>query len=347
MFRNRLAVLGVTAVTVAVFAVGCGGGSKKADAPKDAEKAAAAPATESAPAPAPAPTGAAASEPGSGGGSNLVGPGTKSRPPMAFTFDMAPPTDSKDHFIEWMVKNRGEDPKFLAERWDRYEAMMGVGDLLNDQTRRAFLLTPREEFVRKISLSHSYEHNFLDIGYGVTISGPHAVGRMTSTLDIKKGDKVLEIGTGSGYQSALLGHLTDKVWTIEIIKPLADRTRSVYDGLISRGYSEYTNVHTKQADGYYGWEEAGPFDKIVVTCGIDHIPPSLLQQLKTGGVMVIPVGPPGQQHVLKVTKEANPDGTVKITRSDIYNGRVVPFVPFTKLEGNKIVGSHNGGSGKQ
>ena len=127
----------------------------------------------------------------------------------------------------------------------------------------------------------------------------------------------------------------------------ADRTRSVYDGLISRGYSEYTNVHTKQADGYYGWEEAGPFDKIVVTCGIDHIPPSLLQQLKTGGVMVIPVGPPGQQHVLKVTKEANPDGTVKITRSDIYNGRVVPFVPFTKLEGNKIVGSHNGGSGKQ
>ena len=88
-------------------------------------------------------------------------------------------------------------------------------------------------------------------------------------------------------------------------------------------------------------------DKIVVTCGIDHIPPSLLQQLKTGGVMVIPVGPPGQQHVLKVTKEANPDGTVKITRSDIYNGRVVPFVPFTKLEGNKIVGSHNGGSGKQ
>lgn len=349
MFKNRLAVLGVAAAVVAVSVVACG---KKDAAPKT-EAPAAAPAPETAPSTAPSPAPAspagepaaaagATAAPASSGGTSVVGPGSKSRPPQAFTFEMAPPTDSKEHYIQWMVETRGEDPRFLAERWDRYQAMLGVGDLLNDQTRRAFLLTPREEFVRKISISHSYEHNFLDIGYGVTISGPHAVGRMTSTLDIKKGDKVLEIGTGSGYQSALLGHLTDKVWTIEIIKPLADRTRSVYDGLISRGYSEYTNVHTKQADGYYGWEEAGPFDKIVVTCGIDHIPPSLLQQLKTGGVMVIPVGPPGQQHVLKVTKEANPDGTVKITRSDIYNGRVVPFVPFTKLEGNQIVGSHNG-----
>ena len=345
MFKNRLAVLGAAAAVVAVSVVACGQ-SKKDEAPKSDAPAATTPASEPAPAAEPAPSTAAPTTgpvavPASSGGSSLVGPGSKSRPPQAFTFEMTPPTDSKEHFIQWMVETRGEDPRFLAERWDRYQAMNGAGDLLNEQTRRAFLLTPREEFVRKISISHSYEHNFLDIGYGVTISGPHAVGRMTSTLDIKKGDKVLEIGSGSGYQSALLGHLTDKVWTIEIIKPLAERTRSVYDGLIARGYSEYTNVHTKQADGYYGWEEAGPFDKIVVTCGIDHVPPALLQQLKTGGVMVIPVGPPGQQHVLKVTKEANPDGTVKITRSDIYNGRVVPFVPFTKLEGNQIVGSHN------
>lgn len=261
--------------------------------------------------------------------------------PQVFTFEMTPPTDSKENFVNWMVTNRGEDRNFLGQRWDRYQAMLANGDLLNEQTKRAFLMTPREEFVRKISLAHSYDHAFLDIGFGVTISGPHAVGRMTSVLDIKKGEKVLEIGTGSGYQSSLLGHLTDKVWTIEIIKPLAERTRGVYDGLIAKGYSEYKNVNTKQADGYYGWEDAAPFDKIVVTCGIDHIPPSLLQQLKTGGVMVIPVGPPGAQHVLKVTKEANPDGTVKITRSDIYNGKVVPFVPFTKLEGDAIVGSHN------
>lgn len=259
----------------------------------------------------------------------------------AYTADLAPAMENKEAFVNWMVTNRGEDKKFLGQRWDRYQALIQRGDLTNDQTKRAFLLTPREEFVRKISLAHTYADNFLDIGFGVTISGPHAVSRMTSVLDIQKTDKVLEIGTGSGYQSSILGHITDKVWTVEIIKPLAERTRSIYDGIIAKGYSEYKNVKTKQADGYYGWEEAAPFDKIIVTCGIDHIPPALLKQLKTGGMMVIPVGPPGAQHVLKITKEANPDGTIKISRSDIYNGKVVPFVPFTKMEGDAIVGSHN------
>jgi protein-L-isoaspartate(D-aspartate) O-methyltransferase len=261
--------------------------------------------------------------------------------PKAYTYDMVPPMDNKEAFVEWMATNRGEDKKFLSQRWDRYQALIQRNDLTNEQTKRAFLMTPREEFVRKISLTHSYDDAFLDIGFGVTISGPHAVSRMTSVLDIQKTDKVLEIGTGSGYQSSILGHITDKVWTIEIIKPLAERTRGVYDGIIAKGYTEYKNVNTKQADGYYGWEEAAPFDKIIVTCGIDHIPPALLKQLKTGGMMIIPVGPPGAQHVLKITKEANPDGTIKIARSDIYNGRVVPFVPFTKLEGDAIVGSHN------
>ncbi len=335
--KTRLTRCGITVLTGAVWlgmvSVGCGHSPADVTHVDSTPPAAATPAASEA---------GSATEPAVPGNlRSTVGPGVNHPVPTPFTFDLTPPTDSKAHFVEWMVKNRGEDPNFLGERWDRYQAMITAGDLLNDQTRRAFLLTPREEFVRRISLTHSYDHNFLDIGFGVTISGPHAVGRMTSVLDIKPGDKVLEIGTGSGYQSSLLGHLTDKVWSIEIIKPLADRTRSVYDGLIARGYSEYRNVRTKQADGYYGWEDAAPFDKIVVTCGIDHVPPSLLQQLKVGGVMVIPVGPPGAQHVLKVTKEANPDGTVRITRSDIYNGRVVPFVPFTKLEGNAIVGSHN------
>jgi protein-L-isoaspartate(D-aspartate) O-methyltransferase len=252
-----------------------------------------------------------------------------------------PPTDSKDAYVSWMVANRGEDPTFLGERWDRHAKMLANNDLQNSQTTRAFLMTPREAFVRKISLAHSYDSNFIDIGYGVTISGPHAVGRMTSVLDVQPTDKVLEIGTGSGYQSAILSEITDKVWSIEIIKPLAERTRGVYDDLIAHGYSEYTHIHTKQADGYYGWEEAAPFDKIIVTCGIDHIPPSLLQQLKVGGIMVIPVGPPGAQHVLKVTKQTAEDGSVSISRSDIYNGKVVPFVAFTKLVGDAIVGSHN------
>jgi protein-L-isoaspartate(D-aspartate) O-methyltransferase len=210
---------------------------------------------------------------------------------------------------------------------------------------------------------------------------------MTSNIDPKQGEKVLEIGTGSGYQSAYLSHLTDQVYTIEIIKPLAERTRGVYDGLIAAGYAEFKAISTRNGDGYYGWvnaaaapvaapspavspspavaapaaapvaapspavspspavatPDAGPimFDKIIVTCGIDHVPPPLLQQLKPNGIMVIPVGPPGAQRVLKVVKSQAADGSITVARSDIYGGRIVPFVPFTKLEGDAIQGTHN------
>jgi protein-L-isoaspartate(D-aspartate) O-methyltransferase len=190
-------------------------------------------------------------------------------------------------------------------------------------------MTPREEFVTHDNLARAYEGHFLNIGFGVTITGPHSVCRMTNTLEIKRSDKVLEIGTGSGYQSAVLSNLTANVFSIEIIAPLAQRTRALYDSLIARGYSEYAAITTKNADGYYGWAEQAPFDKIIVTCGIDHVPPPLLQQMKPDGIMVIPVGPPGAQHVLKVIKKANPDGTITAVRSDIYNGQIQPFVPFT------------------
>ncbi len=261
--------------------------------------------------------------------------------PQPYSWDLTPPFDNREAFIAWAVKNRGEDPKYLGERYDRYRVLVANKDVWDKRDDRAFLLVPREEFVLKQNLGRAYEHAFLDIGYGVTISGPHVVARMTSTIDVKMGDKVLEIGTGSGYQSAYLANLTDKVWTIEIIKPLAERTRGVYDGLIGRGYTEYKAITSKNADGYYGWEENAPFDKIIVTCGIDHVPPPLLQQLKPGGIMVIPVGPPGAQRLLKIIKEQAPDGSINVARSDIYNGRVVPFVPFTKLEGDAISGTHN------
>jgi protein-L-isoaspartate(D-aspartate) O-methyltransferase len=261
--------------------------------------------------------------------------------PVPYDLTAMPPFDDKKKFIEWMVANRGEDPKFLAKRFERFLVMVANKDLLDDRNKRAFLFTPREEFVLEQNLGRAYDHAFLDIGYGVTISGPHLVGRMTTSIDVQHGDSVLEIGTGSGYQSAYLANLTDKVHTIEIIKPLAERTRGFYDALIQRNYAEYGAISSKNADGYYGWEGVGEFDKVIVTCGIDHIPPSLLQQLKPNGIMVIPVGPPGAQHVLKVIKEKNPDGTFNIVRSDIYNGKVVPFVPFTKLEGEGIVGTHD------
>ena len=274
-------------------------------------------------------------------GATLVPPLAMAKVPTPFNFDLAPPMDSEEKFIAWGVSQRGEDPKFLAERFARFGAMSRNEDLLDDRHRRAFLMTPREKFVLQQNLDRAYEHAFLDIGFGVTISGPHIVGRMTSSINPLKGEKVLEIGTGSGYQSAYLAHLTDKVWTIEIIKPLAERTRATYDALIADGYDEFKAITSKNADGYYGWEEAGPFDKIIVTCGIDHIPPPLLQQLKPGGIMVIPVGPPGAQRVLKVVKTQGGDGQITVARSDIYNGRIVPFVPFTKLEGDGIKGTHN------
>ncbi len=261
--------------------------------------------------------------------------------PTPFTFTMSPPMDNRAKFVEWGVAQRGEEPKFLGERFDRFLAMVRNEDLYDDRNKHAFLLTPREKFVLARNRSHAYDHAFLDIGYGVTISGPHLVGRMTSNIDPKVGERVLEIGTGSGYQSAYLSHLTDKVYTIEIIKPLAERTRGIYDQLIKDGYTEFSAITSKAADGYYGWEEFAPFDKIIVTCGIDHVPPPLLQQLKPNGIMVIPVGPPGAQRVLKIVKNKSPDGQLTVARSDIYGGRIVPFVPFTKLEGDQIVGTHN------
>ena len=261
--------------------------------------------------------------------------------PTPYNWDSMPPTDSAASYIAWMQQNRGEDPAYLTEHWQRYRVLVDNKDLKDDRNKRAFLMTPREKFVRPNNLKRAYANAFLDIGYGVTISGPHLVGRMTTSIDVQKGEKVLEVGTGSGYQSAYLSNLTDKVWTIEIIKPLAERTRGRYDALIERGYTEYKAITSKNADGYYGWEEAAPFDKIIVTCGIDHIPPPLLQQLKTGGIMVIPVGPPGRQHLLKVLKEEAAGGQLAVKRSDIYAGRPVPFVPFTKLEGDTIKGTHN------
>jgi protein-L-isoaspartate(D-aspartate) O-methyltransferase len=267
----------------------------------------------------------------------------KASVPVPYDWNASPPVDQRADYIAWMTKNRGEDPGFLGKRWDRFKQLQAARDIWDKRDIRAFLLTPREEFVTKANLGRAYEWHYLSIGYGVTITGPHTVARMTNSMDVKFGDRVLEIGTGSGYQSAYLSNLTDKVWSIEIIKPLAERTRRLYDDLIARGYSEFKSVTTKNADGYYGWEQEAPFDKIIVTCAIDHIPPPLLQQLKPNGIIVIPVGPPGAQHVLKVTKQQGADGKINVARSDIYGGGRVSFVPFTKLDGDSIKGTHSGG----
>jgi protein-L-isoaspartate(D-aspartate) O-methyltransferase len=251
-----------------------------------------------------------------------------------------PPMDSAEKFIPYMQKWRGDDPRLLARRWGRFQAMIKNHDLRRDKEKRAFLLAPREEFARTRDPARVYAHDWLSIGYGVTISGPHIVGRMTTEIDVQPGDKVLEIGTGSGYQSSILSYLTDKVYTIEIIPPLAKKTDAIYKRLTKGKYKEYGNITRKAADGYYGWPEHAPFDKIIVTAGIDHLPQPLLRQLAVGGIMVIPVGPPGAQSLLKVTKVRSASGKIRIMRHDIYAAdpsraggrrkRKVSFVAFTK-----------------
>jgi protein-L-isoaspartate(D-aspartate) O-methyltransferase len=250
-------------------------------------------------------------------------------PPGPFRPDLWPPMARRADFVAWMAANRGENATLLGERFDRYQVLLSFNDLWTPADKRAFLMTPREEFVLPEDRERAYVGHYLDIGFGVTITPPGTMGRMTSALGVRAGDKILEVGTGSGYQSALLSYLTPRLWSIEIIPALARRTRALYDSLIARGYSEYRAIQTKTADGYYGWPEAAPFDKIIVTCGIDHIPPPLLQQLAPGGIMVIPVGPPGAQHILKAVKTTGADGAFQVTRSDIFGGAVIPFVPLT------------------
>jgi protein-L-isoaspartate(D-aspartate) O-methyltransferase len=190
-------------------------------------------------------------------------------------------------------------------------------DALDDRVIDALLKVPRHEFVPESERPYAYDNRPLSIGFGQTISQPYIVAIMTDLLKLKKTDRVLEVGTGSGYQAAILAELTDSVYTIEIIEPLAVHAAA---NLKRVGYDA---VHTRTGDGYYGWEEAAPFDGIVVTAVASHIPPPLIKQLKPGGRMIIPVGAQFMtQYLVLVTK--NTDET--ITTRQILP---VSFVPLT------------------
>jgi protein-L-isoaspartate(D-aspartate) O-methyltransferase len=175
---------------------------------------------------------------------------------------------------------------------------------------------PREIFVPPSFQEHAYENTALPIGMGQTISQPSVVAFMTQALELGDRMKVLEIGTGSGYQAAVLGELVKDLYTIEIVKPLGLEAAAALSRL------GYKNVHTRIGDGYKGWPEEAPFDSIIVTAAPDHIPPELITQLKTGGRLVIPVGKLSQD-LLVITK--NEDGTT--SREQIVP---VQFVPLTR-----------------
>jgi protein-L-isoaspartate(D-aspartate) O-methyltransferase len=175
----------------------------------------------------------------------------------------------------------------------------------------------RHRFVPAGEVKNAYRNRPLPIGYGQTISQPYIVALMTDLMNLKPGDTVLEIGTGSGYQAAIAAELAKEVCTIEIVEPLA---REAEARLRAQGYAR---VRTRTGDGYHGWEDCGPFDAIIVTAAASHVPPPLVKQLKPGGRMVIPVGPPFlTQQLMLVEKRA--DGTVA-TRQVLP----VAFVPLT------------------
>ncbi len=212
-----------------------------------------------------------------------------------------PPADlprhqqARKHMVEHQIRSRGiTNPRVLS-------AMEGI---------------PRHCFVPEALVSKAYNDHPLPIGQGQTISQPYIVALMTESLELTGGERVLEIGTGSGYQAAVLAKVANEVYTIEIKEKLFKKASQ---DLLAMGY---LNVKTRHGDGYFGWAEAAPFDCIMITAAIDHIPPPLLQQLKTGGRLILPLGNPFSYQNLSLVINHGDDYTIKQITG-------VLFVPMT------------------
>lgn len=210
---------------------------------------------------------------------------------------------------EAMLKEIESDVRFTRQQLGK--------EALEERVLQALRKVPRHEFVAEEYRSHAYENRPLPIGFGQTISQPYIVAIMTDLLRIKPTDNVFELGSGSGYQAALLAELAAQVYSMEIIAPLGERAKETLQRL------QYHNVTVRVGDGYYGWQEHAPFDAIIVTAAGDHIPPPLVRQLKPGGRMIIPVG--GRfftQQLMLVEKQE--DGSIR-------SREILPvsFVPIT------------------
>jgi protein-L-isoaspartate(D-aspartate) O-methyltransferase len=210
-----------------------------------------------------------------------------------------------------------QDSVFGTKRESMVENTIIARGVQDEQVIRAMQSVLRHEFVLPEDLSSAYADHPLPIGYGQTISQPYVVAWMTELLELQPGEKVLEIGTGSGYQAAVLAEIPElEIYSIEIVPELAQIAAQRLEAL------GYTGIHLRQGDGYYGWEEAAPFDAIIVTAAPDHLPAPLVSQLAEGGRIVIPIGPPGgYQSLWKFVLE---DGELKA-----YDQGMVTFVRFT------------------
>ena len=204
-------------------------------------------------------------------------------------------TLQRQRMVEYQIKARGvRDVRVL-------EAMMKV---------------PRHLFVPPSYRANSYDDSPMPIGEGQTISQPYIVAFMTESLELKENDRVLEIGTGSGYQAAVLAELAAEVYTIELLPNLGKRAGELLEDI------GYDNIHVKIGDGYKGWPKKAPFDAVIVTAAPQDIPPALIEQLKEGGRMIIPVGPVGGvQNLIRGVKKSG-----KLKTKDVLPVRFVPMV---------------------
>ncbi len=222
----------------------------------------------------------------------------------------APATDGE------LDRQLADTDELRAERQRFVESY--IAPVVDDERiERAFVHVPRHAFVPTDYLDSAYEDFPLPIEAGQTISQPSLVAMMTELLELEPGERVLEIGTGSGFQAAILRELTDQVYSVEIIPELSETAREVLAGL------GYEDIHVERRDGYLGWEEHAPFEAIVVTAAPDHLPRPLVDQLTDGGRMVIPIGPVGDVQTLWLVTKAG--GEIEMTE-------VVPvqFVPLTR-----------------
>ncbi|MBA7626104.1 Protein-L-isoaspartate O-methyltransferase [subsurface metagenome] len=212
-------------------------------------------------------------------------------------------------------KNTYEIDKYTELRNNMVDYQITARGITDKKVIETMRKVPRHEFVDQYLKDSAYADRPLSIGMGQTISQPYIVALMTESLELTGNERVLEIGTGSGYQAAVLSEIVKEVYTVEIITYLHQKSNKIL--------SSYSNVATSNHDGYYGWEEYAPFDRIIVTAAPDHIPQPLVEQLTDEGIMVLPVGPPGWNQVLwKLEKKDGKVITTKITD--------VVFVPLTR-----------------
>ena len=215
-----------------------------------------------------------------------------------------------------LAEELDDTPKYREARKEMVSTQIRLRGLSNKDVLSAMIEVPRHSFVPKKLVSQAYEDHPVPIGQGQTISQPYVVALMTESLKLKGDERVLEIGTGSGYQAAILSRVAKEVYSIEIKERLYTKASKV---LLSMGF---TNIKTRHGDGYFGWAEAAPFDCIMITAAIDHIPPPLLKQLKKGGRLILPLGNPfSYQNLSLVTKYGNDYSVRQITG--------VLFVPMT------------------